>query len=239
MAAREVLTLNESTPEIRAPITGDTYSMPRSLAIAGETITAAANALSIAQTWNNAGVTFTGLFLNITSTASAAASLLMDLQIGGASAFSVRKNGLVTIGSGSQGIIDPNAAFNGDMSFGSTGGSRSLFLDQNNQKIQQISTGLFTWANSTTITNAADTGLSRISAALVGIGNGTAADFSGGIKLTNLTVNRAATFLSTSIALTNGAGAGAGTLTTAPAAGNPTKWIGIDDNGTTRYIPAW
>jgi hypothetical protein len=39
--------------------------------------------------------------------------------------------------------------------------------------------------------------------------------------------------------LTNGAGASAGTLTNAPAAGNPTKWIPIDDNGTTRYIPAW
>lgn len=37
----------------------------------------------------------------------------------------------------------------------------------------------------------------------------------------------------------NGAGAGAGTLTNAPAAGDPTKWIPIDDNGTTRYIPAW
>jgi len=30
-----------------------------------------------------------------------------------------------------------------------------------------------------------------------------------------------------------------GTLTNAPAAGNPTKWIPIDDNGTTRFIPAW
>lgn len=39
--------------------------------------------------------------------------------------------------------------------------------------------------------------------------------------------------------LTTGAGVGAGTLTNAPAAGNPTKWIGIDDNGTTRYVPAW
>jgi hypothetical protein len=37
----------------------------------------------------------------------------------------------------------------------------------------------------------------------------------------------------------NGAGASAGTMTNAPAAGNPTKWIPIDDNGTTRYIPAW
>lgn len=37
----------------------------------------------------------------------------------------------------------------------------------------------------------------------------------------------------------NGAGSGSGTLTNAPSAGNPTKWIAIDDGGTTRYIPAW
>lgn len=40
-------------------------------------------------------------------------------------------------------------------------------------------------------------------------------------------------------AFTDGAGASAGTLANAPAVGNPTKWIPIDDNGTTRYIPAW
>lgn len=40
-------------------------------------------------------------------------------------------------------------------------------------------------------------------------------------------------------AFTNGAGADVGTLTNAPAAGNPTKWIPINDNGTTRFIPAW
>jgi hypothetical protein len=43
----------------------------------------------------------------------------------------------------------------------------------------------------------------------------------------------------TSIALNNGAAAAAGTLTNAPVAGNPTKWIPINDGGTTRYIPAW
>lgn len=48
-----------------------------------------------------------------------------------------------------------------------------------------------------------------------------------------------ATFHSTSSALANGAGVAAGTLLTAPVAGNPTKWIGINDNGTIRYIPAW
>ena len=37
----------------------------------------------------------------------------------------------------------------------------------------------------------------------------------------------------------NGAAAALGTLTNAPAAGDPTKWVPIDDNGTTRYLPAW
>lgn len=33
--------------------------------------------------------------------------------------------------------------------------------------------------------------------------------------------------------------AAAGTLLNAPVAGNPTKWIPINDNGVTRYIPVW
>lgn len=49
----------------------------------------------------------------------------------------------------------------------------------------------------------------------------------------------AAFLLQTSVALNNGAAAGAGTLTNAPVSGNPTKWIPINDNGTTRYVPSW
>ena len=45
--------------------------------------------------------------------------------------------------------------------------------------------------------------------------------------------------IATSAALTTGAGASAGTLTNAPSAGNPTKWIKINDNGTIRSVPAW
>ena len=55
----------------------------------------------------------------------------------------------------------------------------------------------------------------------------------------SLTTVGGATFHTTSTALTNGAGVGAGTITNAPATGNPTKWIGINDNGTVRYLPAW
>lgn len=45
--------------------------------------------------------------------------------------------------------------------------------------------------------------------------------------------------IATSAALTDGVGASAGTLTNAPSAGNPTKWIKINDNGTIRAVPAW
>lgn len=45
--------------------------------------------------------------------------------------------------------------------------------------------------------------------------------------------------ISTISPVTSGAGASVGTLTNAPSAGNPTSWIPINDNGTTRYIPAW
>jgi len=55
-----------------------------------------------------------------------------------------------------------------------------------------------------------------------------------GIKITGDTV-----MIHTGTAWANGAAAAAGTLTNAPAAGNPTKWIPVDDNGTTRYIPSW
>jgi hypothetical protein len=41
------------------------------------------------------------------------------------------------------------------------------------------------------------------------------------------------------VAYANNAAAAVGTLNNAPAAGNPTKWIPINDNGTVRNIPAW
>jgi hypothetical protein len=55
----------------------------------------------------------------------------------------------------------------------------------------------------------------------------------------NLTIPTGGTLLTTIASLSNGAASAAGTLTNAPAAGNPTKWIPISDNGVTRYIPAW
>lgn len=55
---------------------------------------------NLTTTWNNVATTFTGIKLNVTNTASAAGSLLMDLQIGGASQFSIDKTGKVLLKDG-------------------------------------------------------------------------------------------------------------------------------------------
>lgn len=67
-------------PQMRVPLGTVTTSKP----------------LEVTQTWNNAAVTFTGLKFDATDTASAAASKLFDLQVGGAGRLSVSKTGLVT-----------------------------------------------------------------------------------------------------------------------------------------------
>lgn len=57
-----------------------------------------ANIYDMADTWNDSGTTFTAIKMDVTDTASAAGSLLMDLQVGGTSQFSVRKDGGLFIG---------------------------------------------------------------------------------------------------------------------------------------------
>jgi hypothetical protein len=53
-------------------------------------------------TWNNVSTTFTGIKINVTDTASAAASKLLDLQVGGASKFSASKGGEVRLSAGTK-----------------------------------------------------------------------------------------------------------------------------------------
>jgi hypothetical protein len=57
---------------------------------------------NLSRTWSDAGTTFTAIKYDITDSGSAAGSLLMDLQVGGASRFKVDKAGV---------LYGPNAAF--------------------------------------------------------------------------------------------------------------------------------
>ena len=85
------------------------------LAVTQASITAAAPVVNVNTTWNNSSVTFTGILSNVTDTASAAASLLRDYQVGGVSKFKIDKTGLTTVANS----VIPNA--NGTISLGLTG----------------------------------------------------------------------------------------------------------------------
>lgn len=152
--------------------------------------------------------------------------------------------GLV-IGAGSLGT--PSLAVTGDTAgWFSTGANQWTWATGGNTPNISLISGIIRmqdvevlgWASGNSTTGA-DTGISRISAGLIGVGTGAAGSFAGSLKLTDLFTNNAAALIKTNTTLTDQAGAGLGTLTNAPTAGDPTKWIAIDDNGTTRKIPTW
>ena len=111
MAALSVIALDTTTPQLRAPASGDTYSAPRAMAMTPETLTgsSATSSLSIAQTWNTTG-TPTAIDLNVTDTASNAASLLMNLRVGGTSRFYFTKDGAIAFGSDADSYLKAAAA---------------------------------------------------------------------------------------------------------------------------------
>jgi hypothetical protein len=93
-----------------------TLSDAGALAAAGGTVTSSTPLLDLTQTWNSGATTFTLLKGNVTDTASAANSLLMDLQIGGVTRFALTKGG------GLQGVdgsaTAPTYSFSGDTNTG-------------------------------------------------------------------------------------------------------------------------
>lgn len=91
--------------------------------------------------------------------------------------------------------------------------------------------------------NAAQADATAALAAIAAFGdmasqNANAVAITGG-NITAHLKNNQTKLLESTTTLSNGAAAAVGTLSNAPTAGNPTKWVAIDDNGTTRYIPAW
>ena len=111
---------NTNVLEIGAEAAGT--GTQRQLRLPLGTVTAS-TPLSVTQTWNSSGVTFTGIQANITDTASASGSLLMDLQVGGSSKAVINKSGGIqanvgqassgfgfTFLGGTNGIYSPSAS---------------------------------------------------------------------------------------------------------------------------------
>lgn len=83
-------------PNFTGPITITGVAGSSALTLTGATQTTSQPVLNATQTWNAGAVVFTGIKLNITDTASAGSSLLIDMQVAGASKFSVDKSGAVS-----------------------------------------------------------------------------------------------------------------------------------------------
>lgn len=102
-----------------------------------------------------------------------------------------------------------------------------------------ISSKLIKWTDAgNDMSGTFDTGLARNAAGIVEVNSGTAGTLRD-LKTRDVFTNDATFLIRTNTALTNNAAAQTATLLNSPTAGNPSKWIGIDDNGVTRFIPAW
>jgi hypothetical protein len=103
----------------------------------------------LVDTWNAGGTSFNAIKMNVTDTASAAASRLMTLQVGGAERFSVDKAGNVLIGNGGDLLISSATGGNNstiyndaqDLYIATNGSARMYFNSSGNVGIGNVSPG--------------------------------------------------------------------------------------------------
>lgn len=240
----------------------------------GGTVTASTPVLSVSQTWNNSGVTFTGALINITDTASAATSKLFATQVGGSD-----RSLVVLVGTSGrtltvEGALTSSGTYAGNnyaLSISQSAGAVSKILMEVGGGVAVASDRVFSWTSGAA-TGTKDILLYRDAAGTLAQRNGTSAQihriyytYTDASNYSRLAFNTAAASLeiaaetagtgaddidlrltpSTTTAAVdfrnpaNGAGAGAGTITNAPSAGNPAYWLKIKIAGTVHYIPAW
>jgi hypothetical protein len=160
-----------------------------STSLTGDTLTADAPVLNLAQTWNNGAVTFTGLKYNATSTASGASSLLMDLQVGATSKFKIDKAGNAFVGNPAAGFSNTGIIALG-AAFGTAGGSSSVIAGEQlvvysssakvgeyifGTRLKNNSAFTYEWSSTSLASGATDLTLSRKGAANLRFGAADAA----------------------------------------------------------------
>lgn len=130
------------------------------------------NIYDMTDTWNDGGVTFTAIEMDVTDTASAAASKLLELLVGGSSKFKVAKNGDVTaLGfymSTNTGILESTGA----LALFAGGGQR---VGVSSSGLSFRSTNGIGWNNVDGINGSADIFLGRDAAGALAQRNGTTA----------------------------------------------------------------
>jgi len=142
-------------------------------------------------------------------------------------------------GNSNTGFNSTNGAFYG---VGTTGAgliSVGMGLGLNITAATTFSSAL-TYGGVTLSNSVTGTGSMALSASptFTGTINGTSILLSSAVQAASMT-NGDSVLMRTNATLTNNSGGSVGTITNAPVAGNPTKWIIIVDNGVNRSIPAW
>lgn len=181
-------------------------------------------------TWNAGGTTFNGIYMNISNGAGgapvgAAASRAFKLDANSSEIFSIDISGKLLLGGSSA----PLPAL-------SVNGSNLQVIAQNGvftcdlvtRHIELLSTGIYKFSPGADPTSAADTGISRLAANSVAVGNGTAADATGTINVGALRINQAASSIGTGVKTISNA---------ADSNINFGKYFSFNLNGTTVYVP--
>lgn len=155
---RAAISLLYASPPLTTPTAeasnGKALTLTQSLSAAN-----AQSILDMAATWSTTGAP-TALKMNVTDTASNAASLLADFQVGGASQFSVNKSGRLSAN---------------DIRVPATGTS-NVRLTSNIMKMG--SNGLLSWGSTSDVTSTSDVILVRDAANTLAQRNGTSAQAS-------------------------------------------------------------
>ena len=147
-----------------------------STSLTGDVLTASAPVLNLTQQWNSVGTTFTGLKFNVDTTTynqSAAASLLMDLQVGGVSKFNVNKSGQIRAIASSLLYLFQDDTGTYSFSTDGNGGVPKLSLKAGN--VQLFSGGIFGFGNGANSNGSIDTILTRKGERNLQLGNADAA----------------------------------------------------------------
>lgn len=125
------------------------------------------------QTWNNSGLTATGIKLNVTDTSSNAASLLMDLQVGGTSRFRIGKGpSLVLQTDGVNDFVQISSA--GTISGNTNAVGTHYQLVRSDSSLRLTSAGYLGFNSTATLSSGAiDAGVGRNGAGIIEINSGT------------------------------------------------------------------
>jgi hypothetical protein len=134
-------------------------------------------ALEVATTWNNVATTFTGIKADVTDTASAADSKLLDLQVGGVSKFRVDPGGNVKIAATAEISLESNGGSltlggpNGNVYLGNTSAfGASMLVGQGSGGATLRSDYHFSWSSNTTSYGSRDLFIRRAAAATLQLG---------------------------------------------------------------------